>query len=330
VRAAARVGQTLGLEVVGVEDGYRGLVEGRLQPLDLRVLDEAARRGGTVLGTARCARFFTPEGRMAAAESMKAFEGLLVIGGNGSLTGAHLLAKEHGVKVIGLPASIDNDIGCSATAIGVDTALNTIVEACDRFSDTARSHRRAFVVEEMGRQSGYLAMASAVAAGADAVLFREQGRSETELVGAVAQVIRKAFAEQNKRRVLIIKAEGVEVPCTRLVRNVEEQVRDALNGAELRAVVLGHVVRGGAPSFQDRMVAGRLGLAAVEALLSGGSDEMVGWGSSQGGAATGDPMVHRHSLERVLEQTRSLLDGSSPVTRARVEMMQKAEGVLPL
>jgi 6-phosphofructokinase 1 len=208
LRSVAKVCLARGIEATGVLDGYDGLIDRRFLPLGRGGgvdLDQLNGLGGTVLGTARCARFFTPEGRQAAAASMKAFDGLLVIGGNGSLTGAHLLAREHGVKVVGLPASIDNDIGCSSTAIGVDTALNTIVEACDRVSDTARSHRRAFVVEVMGRQSGYLAMASAIAAGADAVLFREQGRSEAELVDAVAGVIRKAFTQQQKRRVLIIK-----------------------------------------------------------------------------------------------------------------------------
>src|SRR5690606_8355337 len=122
-----------------------------------------------------------------------------VIGGNGSLTGAHLLATEHGVPVVGVPASIDNDIGCSGLAIGVDTALNTIVEACDRISDTARAHRRAFVVEVMGRDCGYLAMASAVAAGADAVLFRDQGRSEAELIARVESVIERGFQRGKPR-----------------------------------------------------------------------------------------------------------------------------------
>jgi 6-phosphofructokinase 1 len=333
LRSVAKVCAARGIQTIGVCDGYDGLIDRRFEPLGRGGrfdLDLLGGLGGTVLGTARCQRFFTAEGRQAAARSIVGLDGLIVIGGNGSLTGAHLLAREHGVKVVGLPASIDNDIGCSSTAIGVDTALNTIVDACDRISDTARSHRRAFVVEVMGRQSGYLAMASAVAAGADAVLFREQGRPEADLVEAVAGVVRKAFADQGKRRVLVIKAEGVEIPCTRLVRNVEEKVRDVLNGAELRAVVLGHTVRGGAPSHMDRMVAGRLAFGAVEALLAGGTDEMIGWGGSPGGIATGDPMVHRYPLERVLDETRKLLDGSSPVTRWRVEMMQKAEGVLPL
>ena len=334
LRSVAKVCAARGLQTVGVIDGYDGLIDRRFEPLGRGGrfdLDLLGGLGGTVLGTARCQRFFTAEGRAAAARAMDGMDGLIVIGGNGSLTGAHLLAREHGVKVVGLPASIDTDIGCTSTAIGVDTALNTLVEACDRISDTARSHRRAFVVEVMGRQSGYLAMASAIAAGADAVLFREQGRSEAELVEAVARAIRTGLAIREKRRVLVIKAEGVEIPCTKLVRRLEERLQGELEHAELRAVVLGHVVRGGPPSFQDRMVASRLGYAAVEALLAGATDRMVAWGRSTGGGEpTFDPMVRLFPLDQVLEETRALLDGTSPVVKWRVEMMQRAEGVLPL
>jgi 6-phosphofructokinase 1 len=343
LRAAAKTARARGADVLGVLDGYDGLIDGRFvalghsaaegDPFDSNGLDFVARQGGTVLGTARSERFRTPEGRGRAAEQLRTrgVTGLVVVGGNGSLTGAHVLASELGVRVLGIPGSIDNDIGCTATCIGVDTALNTIVEACDRISDTARSHRRAFVVEVMGRQSGYLAMASSVAVGADAVVFREQHRDETSLVQAVADVIRRGFAERGKRRVLIIKAEGVETPTTRLVRLVEELVKPHLPDLETRAVVLGHVVRGGNPSFQDRMVAARLGYAATSALLDGATDEMVAWQSnSPGGIATSDAAVKRFSLETVLEETARLLDGTSPVTQRRVGLMSKVEGVLQL
>ena len=250
----------------------------------------------------------------------------MVIGGNGSLTGAHRLAREHGVRVMGIPASIDNDIGCTALAIGTDTALNTIVQACDHIDDTARAHSRAFVVEVMGRACGYLAMASAVAAGADAVLFREQKRTEDVIVEAVAGVIQEGFA-RGKRRVLIIKAEGVEIPCTRLVRRVE----DRLGGLEVRAVVLGHLVRGGHPSFLDRHVSARLAFGAVVALLEGTTDEMVAWNTPlPGGTATSDGSVKRFPLERVLQETAALEDGSSPVMARRLQLLQQVEGVLPL
>ncbi len=333
VRAITRVGHARGVQILGVEDGYEGLVDGRLRALSPRDVDPHLARGGTCLGSARSKRFMEVEGRAQAAAQLRdaGVDGLIVIGGNGSLTGAHLLAREHGVKVMGIPGSIDNDIGCTATAIGVDTALNTIVEACDRISDTARAHRRAFVVEVMGRHSGYLAMASAVAAGADAVLFRESGKAREALLAQVADVVRRGFST-GKRRVLIIKAEGVELPATQFVADVEALVQEDLAGAEIRATVLGHVVRGGAPTYQDRMVAGRFGFAALNALMEGASDEMVAWTphAQKGGIPTPDPFVSRFPLSVVLEETQALLDGSSPTLRRRVQMMEAVEGVLAL
>src|SRR5581483_8206632 len=178
LRASARVGAALGFEVLGVEDGYRGLIEGRVRPLDLRALDEAARRGGTLLGTARSKNFPTDEGQTRARETIarERLRALVVIGGNGSLTGAQRLADV--VQIAGVPASIDNDLACTSMAIGVDTAMNTIVEACDRICDTAAAHRRVFIVEVMGRDCGYLAMTSGVAGGADAVVVPEVGRTD--------------------------------------------------------------------------------------------------------------------------------------------------------
>ncbi len=346
LRAAVKVAAGRGVQVLGVRMGYEGLVDGAFRPLtrasghaasglapDAEV-DAANHLGGTLLGSARSLRFRDPAGRAAAAAKLReaGAEGLIVIGGNGSLAGADVFGREHGVPVLGLPASIDNDIGCTGSAIGVDTALNTIVEACDRISDTARAHRRAFVVEVMGRQCGYLAMASSIAAGADAALFREKDLPEEEVVRRVADVIRRGFAPgRDKQRVLIVKAEGVEVSCTRLVQRVEESLAAELPGLEVRATVLGHLVRGGNPSFQDRMIGGRLALAAVEALLSGARGEMVGWQAPvEGGTPTNDPSVRRFDLPRVLRETEALIDGSSPVTRRRVRMMEAVEGVLAL
>jgi 6-phosphofructokinase 1 len=341
-RAVAKLAAAKGVPVVGVLDGYDGLIDGQFRELTTpkadgsvvvdNEVDAAGGLGGTFLGSARSARFREPEGRAEAVEAMRreGIDGLVVIGGNGSLTGAHLLAQEHGVRLVGIPGSIDNDIGCTATALGVDTALNTIVEACDRISDTARAHRRAFVVEVMGRDCGYLAMASAVALAADAVLIREQGKSEEQLIEDLSGVIRLGY-ERGKRRILIIKAEGVHVPCTRLVRLTEQRMRQQLPIVEIRATVLGHVVRGGNPSYQDRAVAGRLGFAAVTALLGGFTDEMVGWQPPvPGGIATGDASVFRFSLERVLAETASLIDGTSPVTQRRLALMHQAAGVLAL
>ncbi|MCA3014517.1 MAG: 6-phosphofructokinase [Myxococcaceae bacterium] len=342
LRAIAKLGASRGVQVFGALEGYEGLMDGAFRELtkalpdgsvtvDVEV-DAAGGQGGTLIGSARSLRFREAAGRAQAAAQMKrlGLEGLIVIGGNGSLTGAHVFSGESGLPVIGIPGSIDNDIGCTALALGVDTALNTIVQACDHISDTARAHRRAFVVEVMGRDCGYLAMASAIAVAADAVLIREQGKGEAQLVAELAGVIRNGYA-RGKRRILVIKAEGVQVPCTRLVRLTEEAMRGEVPAVEIRATVLGHVVRGGNPSYQDRAIAGRLGFAAVGALLKGERDAMVAWlPPVSGGVATEDSSVQLFPLDRVLEETAAVIDGTSPVTRRRLALMEKASGVLAL
>jgi 6-phosphofructokinase 1 len=342
LRAVAKMAAGRNVHVLGSLEGYEGLIDGHFRELTRSVpaggvaadleLDVVGGMGGTLIGSARSARFREASFRQKAHETLKArgVEGLIVIGGNGSLTGAHAFANEMGFKTVGIPGSIDNDIGCTATCLGVDSALNTIVDACDKISDTARAHRRAFVVEVMGRDSGYLAMASAVAVAADGALLREQGKSEAEVVASVAEVVRKCFA-RGKRRVLVIKAEGVKMPTLDLVRDVETALSPELPGVEIRGTVLGHVVRGGNPTYQDRAVAGRLGAAAVMALLDGATDEMVAWQPPvPGGTATVDPAVQRFSLDAVLKETTALIDGSSPVAQRRLKLMQVAAGVLPL
>lgn len=347
IRASTLVAAQHGIEVIGFERGYEGILDCRSRPLTrqtsssksglapIHEVDTCGSLGGSILGSARSKRFYTEEGRREAGERLRGelgVEALLVIGGNGSLTGADALAREQGIRWIGIPSSIDNDIGCTATSIGVDTALNTIVEACDRISDTARAHRRAFIVEVMGRASGYLCMAAAIAVGADAALFREDGRSEEELVELVARTVSRGFAEdRGKRRVLVLKAEGIDVPCTRLARRVQETLDGEDGELEIRATVLGHLVRGGNPSFLDRMVASRFALAAVTALAEGASGEMVAWQSSlEGGIPTRDRSVTRWPLARVLEETAALHDGSSEVLRRRLALMHAAAGVLAL
>ena len=332
VAAATKVATAAGLDVVGVEDGYDGLIDGRLRPLTPAALDGAWHRGGTLLGSARSDRFRTQAGRARAAARAADWMGLLVIGGNGSLTGAHLLHQEHGVPVVGLPASIDNDIGCTSFALGVDTALNTIMEACDRISDTASSHRRMFIVEVMGRECGYLAMAASIATAADAVLFREQGKGEDALVEDLRRVIRAAFSEErDKKRVLVLKAEGVEVPTAKLISRLEAHLDEDAPGVGIRATVLGHVVRGGPPSYRDRLLAGRLAYGAVGALLGGHAGVMAGWEPyGDAGVATPDPSVRLVPLHEVLEQTAALLDGSHPITKRRVRLLEAVQGVLPL
>lgn len=343
IRAVTKVAASLGVPVWGVEMGYDGLIDGEFRPMTRQSgrngamsptaeVEAMGNLGGTALGSSRCARFFTREGRAEAIRQLEKYSitGLVVIGGNGSMAGAHALASETEIPIIGIPASIDNDIGLTREALGVDTALNTIIEACDRITDTARSHHRAFIVEVMGRHSGYLAMASAVAAAADGVLLPEQRRNRDEVIDAVTDCISRSFdASRDKNRVLIIKAEGVSVPTHELVQEVTQRLGPAAN-VELRGTVLGHLVRGGNPSFRDRLLAGRFGLVAVDASLRGRSDVMTGWNLTDRGEQTSDSWIRLFPLAEVLLETESLLDGTSAVTMDRVKRMEAIQGVLAL
>ena len=333
VRAAARVGAELGYEVLGVEDGYTGLLEGRVVALDLIALDEASRRGGTVLGTARSKVFPTAEGQQRAREVLEKerLNALLVIGGNGSLTGAQVLSRGTGIAVAGVPASIDNDLACTSMSIGVDTAMNTIVEAVDRIFDTASAHRRTFFIEVMGRDCGYLAMTSGIAAGADLVLVREKDATHEQLVEQVAAVMERAYGrESRKRRVLVIKAEGVKVDLNVLKEQVEARVKGSLPDVDTRVTVLGHVVRGGSPSAFDRLLAARLSNAAVRALAEGQSGFMAGWCGPgvTGTPSSFDPYVVLTPLDEVLRETERLMKGETALAQWRKRVYQQVEPVM--
>lgn len=342
IQAVVRVAASQDLDVIGILDGYDGLIDGTSRPLTRRTddglcvpvsdVDNAGRLGGTILGSSRCPRFHDQRFRAQAAEHLRSHDviGLIVVGGNGSMAGAHAIANEMEIPVVGIPASIDNDIGLTREALGVDTALNTIVEACDRISDTARSHRRAFIVEVMGRDSGYLAMAAAAALAADAVLLPEVSKTFDETVDAVTDCIRHSFSStRQKRRILVIKAEGVGIPTHMLVDEVVAQLEDIEN-LEVRGTVLGHLVRGGNSSFRDRLIAGRFGLTAMEALLDGKTDVMVGWNATDIGEETSDSFIRLVQIADVLEETQALMDRSSPVITGRVERMENIQGVLSL
>jgi len=343
LRAAVKMGIARRHAMLGVLNGYRGLIDGRARVLSSADVDGIERLGGTFLGSARALDFATPAGQAAATASIArlGIDALVVIGGNGSLAGAHAAASfstagDGRLRVVGIPASIDNDIGLTTSAIGVDSALNTIVEACDKIADTASSHNRAFLVEVMGRDCGYLAMAAAVATGADGVLFRESGRSDEELVGHVVRVIESAFhRDPPKPRVLILKAEGVRAPLAELKARIDAALAARRIGVETRITVLGHLVRGGAPTAQDRLMAGRLARAAMWALIEGHSDAMIAW---QGGAAASDAaQVSPHDpycavvpIEAVLAETRALLDGTSALVRWRTRAIAEVEELLQL
>ena len=343
IRAVTKVAASQDQAVWGIQDGFDGLIDGDFQPLTRRSGKKGPRKpiadvehsgglGGTLLGSARSERFYTQEGRVEAARVVEKYslEGLIVIGGNGTMAGAHVLAAEHDVPVVGIPASIDNDIGLTREALGVDTALNTIVDACDKISDTARSHHRAFIVEVMGRNSGYLAMAAAVATAADAVLLPEQGKSADEIVAAVVAELRRSLeGTRDKTQVLILKAEGVSIPTETLVDRVREEL-GADSVLEVRASILGHLVRGGNASFRDRLLAGRFGLTAVSGLLEGHTDVMTGWNLDGPGVETSDSWIKLFPIAAVLEETEALLDGSSSVTMDRVRRMEAIQGVLAI
>lgn len=332
IRTIAVAGTARGHRVTGVRRGYTGLLEGDVTPLELSSIVGITHQGGTILGSSRSAVFPTPEGQARAKERLHGMgvDALIVIGGNGSLTGAHLLAKDRPCSIVGLPASIDNDIGHSGLSIGVDSAVNTIVEACDRISDTARAHRRAFVVEVMGRRCGFLAMRAGLAAEADAILYGESGLGEDELVARLREVLRRAFAPDGyKQRALIVKSEGVSIPTARLVKRLADHLADDAPGAEIRETVLGHVVRGGNPSALDRVIAQRLAYGAVIGVERGAHDVMMAWEVPGGfGLETADPSVRAVPIADVLAETERLLDGTSPVIRRRMELLAQVEHLL--
>ena len=244
------------------------------------------------------------------------------------------------VRVLVIPASIDNDIALTSLSIGVDTAMNTIVEACDKIADTASAHDRIFLVEVMGRDCGYLAMTSAIASGADMVLFPEADRSEDELVDAVVDAVLAVRARGGSQKVIAIKAEGIETPSARLKELVDTRLAsetgEAVDDIETRVTVLGHVVRGGRPSAFDRLLGSRMGNVAVRSLLDGAHRQMVAWQppvDADGGVgerSSHDPYCHLMPLDVVLEATRELLDGQSPLARWRATIFDDLQDVFLL
>lgn len=267
IRAVTRRGINLGLEIVGIRRGFLGLVTGELLPLGIADVGGILDRGGTILQSFRAPEFEEEENQKKALETVEraGLDGLVVIGGNGSLHGAAALHRA-GVPTIGVPKTIDNDIYGTDLAIGVDTALNTVVDCMSKIRDTAASHQRAFVVETMGRGSGYIALMAGLASGAEAILIPEV---EPDLDG-VTEAILQGY-RRGKRHAIIVVAEGVFKDAARTVGNYIERRL----GFEVRVTVLGHLQRGGAPTAFDRLLASRLGARAVEELAAGKSGEMV-------------------------------------------------------
>ena len=271
IRAVTRAAIDREWEVIGILDGYAGLLAARGKPLGRREMGGVLGRGGTMLGTARCLAFRTPEGQTRAAEQVAELEldALVVIGGGGSQTGAHALAKL-GVPVVGVASTIDNDLVGSDVTIGVETALNVALESIDRLRVTAASHRRAFVVEVMGRDCGYLALVSGITGGAEAIVVPEIETTAAD----VAAVLRAAW-DRGKSHAIVVAADGAKHGAVEIGAWFSSH-RSSL-GFEHRVTALGHVQRGGAPGAADRLLATRLGGGAIEALAAGEPGVLVGW-----------------------------------------------------
>jgi len=266
IRSAVRTALRQNIEVIGFRKGYLGLMKGDHIPLDTKAVSGIMHRGGTFLQSARSPEFRTLDGQRRAIDILREMhvDGLVVLGGDGSLNGALALHKL-GFPVVGIPASIDNDIPFTDMALGVDTALNNIIYAVDCIKDTASSHARAFVIEVMGRNSGYLASIAAIASGAEYALVPERKFDLSE----ICQQLRQRF-EEGRDNAIIILAEGVSTG-----QSIADSIKDAI-GFETRVTVLGHYQRGGAPTVFDRLLASRFGKKAVELLISGNHGTMAG------------------------------------------------------
>jgi 6-phosphofructokinase 1 len=270
LRAITRCALDQGWEVMGVRQGYAGLINGTFDVLTARSVSGIIQQGGTILGSARSPEFKTDEGRQAALRQLhrQDIDALVVIGGNGSQTGAHALAQL-GFPVVGVASTIDNDLAGSDITIGVDTALNIALEAIDRLKTTASSHQRAFLVEVMGRDCGYLALMAGIAGGAEVVVIPEIETTPEQ----VAQELRSAY-ERGKAHALAVVAEGAKYDAEKLASYFREH--EARIGFDVRATTLGHVQRGGAPTAYDRLLATRLGAGAVATLARGEIGVLVG------------------------------------------------------
>src|SRR5574344_2115097 len=270
IRSVTRAAIYNGLQVRGIYRGYKGLVDNEIKEFKTENVSNIIQLGGTILKTARCKEFTTPEGRAKAYENMKnaGIDALIIIGGDGSLTGARIFADEYDVPCIGLPGTIDNDLYGTDTTIGYDTALNTILDAVDKIRDTASSHERLFFIEVMGRDAGFLALNGAIASGAEAAIIPEIATEVDQL----EEVIKKGF-RKSKNSSIVLVAESEK---TGGAMHYADRVKKEYPEYDVRVVILGHVQRGGSPSAYDRILASRLGAASIEALMDGQRNVMVG------------------------------------------------------
>ena len=300
IRAATRAGIERGATVWGVQDGFDGLISPQMEPLTSRGVAGILHRGGTILGAGRCEEFFQAPVRLRCVEHLRAqgIEGLIVIGGDGSLRGAQELHRL-GFPVVGVPGSIDNDVPGTELCIGTDTAINTAVEAIDRLRDTASAHHRAMIVEVMGRRSGYIALMASLATGAEMVVVPERPVELQEVFDEM-----QVGERRGKRHFILVIAEGARWSAAELCQLINE----ADNPYEARYTVLGYTQRGGSPTAADRILATQMGVAAVDALCEGQSGSLVAW---QGGRvavqsmdeAVAAPTAMNATLERVVAIT---------------------------
>lgn len=270
IRAVTRTAIFHGLRVKAIFRGYKGLSTGEIKEFQTQDVSNIIQRGGTILKTARSQEFLTVDGRQAAFDKLKeeGIDALVVIGGDGTLTGARLFAQEFDIPIVGIPGTIDNDLYGTDSTIGYDTALNTIMDAVDKLRDTASSHDRLFFVEVMGRDAGFLALNGAIASGAEGAIVPEFESGEDQIEAMISNGFRKS-----KNSSIILVAES---DLTGGAMGVADRVRREYPEYEVRVVILGHIQRGGSPSAQDRILASRMGVAAVDALLDGQRNIMIG------------------------------------------------------
>jgi 6-phosphofructokinase 1 len=271
IRAVVRTAIFNGLQVVGIKQGYKGMIENDMYEMGARSVSNILNLGGTILKTARCLPFRTDEGMETAYQNIKAqgIDGLVVIGGDGTFTGALRFSQKYpDISVIGVPGTIDNDLYGSTYTLGFDTATNTVIEAIDKIRDTADSHDRLFFVEVMGRDSGAIALRAGISCGAEAILLPEKSTAMEDLIAHL-----KNGAVNKKSSSIVIVAEGDK---TGGIYDLAKAVQQEITHYDIKVTVLGHLQRGGAPSSFDRVLGSRLGFAAVNALVSGQSQKMVG------------------------------------------------------
>ncbi|RZK71298.1 MAG: 6-phosphofructokinase, partial [Pedobacter sp.] len=303
IRAVVRTGIYNGINMFGVLQGYQGLINNNIIPMDARSVSNTIHMGGTILKTARCLEFKTDEGMETAFENLKSrdIDGLVVIGGDGTFTGAQRFGKKFGVRVMGVPGTIDNDLYGSDFTLGYDTAINTVIEAIDKIRDTADSHDRLFFIEVMGRDSGCIALRSGIASGAEAVLLPEKETSVDELI-----VQLEAGASTKKSSSIVIVSEGNKYGGA---YDIAKMVKERFNHYDTKVTILGHLQRGGSPSSFDRILASRLGFAAVNELLKGNTMHMVGLRGNDIVTTSIEEALTKHSFKLesdLLEMTKVL------------------------